>query len=57
MRSRSQLLLASVLGAALAAPALAAEGPLPWVEDDYARAVAQARAQHVPILLEAWAPW
>lgn len=30
---------------------------LPWVRDDYGRAVAQARAKNVPIFVEAWAPW
>jgi hypothetical protein len=30
---------------------------LPWVEDDYSKALAQARAKNVPIFVEAWAPW
>jgi len=30
---------------------------LPWIEDDYARAAAQARARHVPLFVEVWAPW
>ena len=30
---------------------------LPFIEDDYAQALAQARAKHVPIFVEAWAPW
>lgn len=30
---------------------------LPWVQDDYGRAVAQARAKNIPIFVEAWAPW
>lgn len=30
---------------------------LPWIEDDYARAVELARARHVPIFVEVWAPW
>jgi hypothetical protein len=30
---------------------------LPWVRDDYGRAVAQARAKNVPVFVEAWAPW
>jgi hypothetical protein len=43
----------------LAAPA-AADGPdkaLPFVSDDYARAVGEARAQKLPLFIEAWAPW
>jgi uncharacterized protein YceK len=30
---------------------------LPFVEDDYARALADARARSVPLFVEAWAPW
>jgi hypothetical protein len=30
---------------------------LPFIADDYPRALATARAQSKPIFLEAWAPW
>jgi len=30
---------------------------LPFVADDYTRAVAEARARKVPLFIEAWAPW
>ncbi len=30
---------------------------VPFIADDYARAVAEARARKVPIFIEAWAPW
>lgn len=30
---------------------------LPFIENDYTRAVAEARARKVPIFVEAWAPW
>lgn len=30
---------------------------LPFVEDEYPRALAEAKARHVPIFVEAWAPW
>ncbi len=30
---------------------------LPFIEDDYARAVAEARSRGVPLFVEAWAPW
>lgn len=36
--------------------AFAAE-TLPFIEDDYAKAVARAKAKNVPIFVEAWAPW
>jgi hypothetical protein len=34
-----------------------AAAKLPFIEDDYSRAIAEARARNVPIFLEAWAPW
>jgi hypothetical protein len=47
-----------VLAAALAAsPASAAKSALPFIEDDYPRALAEARARKLPIFVEAWAPW
>jgi hypothetical protein len=30
---------------------------LPFIHDDYSRALAQARARQVPIFVESWAPW
>jgi hypothetical protein len=55
--------IAPVLALALlAAPAVArgAEGldkALPFVVDDYAKAFSEARAQKLPLFIEAWAPW
>jgi hypothetical protein len=44
--------------AALAAAAAPAEKPvLPWIEDDYGRALSEAKAKKLPIFVEAWAPW
>jgi hypothetical protein len=46
-----------------AAPAVAAPAPgpsshvLPFIPDDYPRALREARARKVPIFIEAWAPW
>ena len=34
-----------------------AAGTLPFIEDDYNKAVARAKAKNVPIFVEAWAPW
>lgn len=45
--------LALVLAAALGAPAA---GPA-RVQNDWAAALAQARARQVPIFVDAWAPW
>jgi hypothetical protein len=30
---------------------------LPFVSDDYSRALAEAKARQVPIFVESWAPW
>jgi hypothetical protein len=30
---------------------------LSFIEDDYPRALAEARARQVPLFVEAWAPW
>ena len=46
-----------VLAAALAAPAPAGPPVLPWIEDDYPKALAEARAKNLPIFVENWAPW
>ena len=47
-----KLLLMTLL-AATALPAMA----LPFIKDDYSKAVARARAKNIPIFAEAWAPW
>jgi hypothetical protein len=39
-----------------AMPVLAKE-VLPFIENDFAKAVAQARTKKVPIFVDAWAPW
>jgi hypothetical protein len=58
---RAHLFLAAAAAAAalaFAAPARAGgDGPLPFISDDYARALAQARARNVPIVVDVWAPW
>ena len=47
-----KLLLITLL-ALTALPSMA----LPFIEDDYAKAVARARAKNIPIFADAWAPW
>ena len=42
-----------VAGAATSAP----QAVLPFIEDDYPRALAAAKAERKPIFFEAWAPW
>ena len=57
--------IATALAADTAARPAAAAKPLPakpamvmpWIENDYVRAVAEAKARKVPIFVESWAPW
>lgn len=39
------------------ARAAPAEKGLPFVADDYQKALAQARARNVPLVVDVWAPW
>ena len=39
-----------------AAPAFAKE-VLPFVENDYAKAVATAKSKNIPLFVDVWAPW
>ncbi len=47
----------SAAGSATACPAGEPEGALAWIRDDYAGALACAKARHVPLVLDLWAPW
>jgi len=64
------LALACALAVVSATPARAAAGStparvapsgprmvLPFIRDDYTRALAEARSRKVPLFIEAWAPW
>lgn len=48
-------------GAAATTPAACAKavphGAVPWIEDDYAAALACAKARGVPLVIDLWAPW
>ncbi len=46
-----------LIAALLVSSAAFAADTLPFIEDDYAKAVARAKAKNVPIFVEAWAPW
>jgi hypothetical protein len=30
---------------------------LPFIQDDYAKALAEAKARKLPLFIESWAPW
>lgn len=52
------LFTASVSAAAVRADAPASAKPaVPFIEDDYPRALEQARSRNLPIFVENWAPW
>jgi hypothetical protein len=53
------LLLTLTLAAATmnVAAATAKKEVLPFIANDYAKAVAQAKAKNVPLFVETWAPW
>ena len=46
-----------MVAALLVAGSAFAADTLPFIEDDYAKAVARAKARNLPIFVEAWAPW
>jgi len=39
------------------APVKQRPAALPFIEDNYAKALAAAKSRHLPIFVEAWAPW
>ncbi len=43
--------------AAVPAPSASLRMVLPFLSDDYTKALAEARARQVPLFIEAWAPW
>ena len=56
----SSLLLAGLFSVSSLAPAAkeaAGKEVLPFIADDYPKALALARAENKPIFLETWAPW
>lgn len=47
-----------LLSAALAlTAATAVHAKLPFIEDDYTKAIARAKEKNVPVFVETWAPW
>ena len=59
----SVLAVAALSAAAPAAPGNAhamPAGPKPvlrFIDDDYSKALAEARARKLPLFIESWAPW
>ena len=57
LRILSAFLLFATAAPALPAGSVPRSSRLPFVEDDYAAAIRDARARGVPVFVEAWAPW
>ena len=62
MRTNSLVILAGLVAlVAACAPSENSPPPaspaLPFIADDYAAALADARARNLPIFIESWAPW
>ncbi len=59
MRGRRVSLV--LLSLAAAAPLFSAQATarptLPFIEDDYPKAMAEAKSKKLPVFVEAWAPW
>jgi hypothetical protein len=60
----SSLLLVGLLActaartSAVSEPAAShASAPLPFIEDDYSRALSEAKSRGLPLFVDTWAPW
>ncbi len=45
------------IAGALPTTAPAPKPTLPWIDDDWTKAVATAKARKLPIFVDSWAPW
>ena len=57
MRRIPAALFGAAVAITLAAPLTVESAQLPFIKDDYTKALAQARQRHVPMFVEVWAPW
>ena len=57
MRTPSAAILVALLAASGSSFGSAPKEVLPFIADDYPKALAAARAEKKPIFLETWAPW
>lgn len=53
----STAIFTALLAASSPSSASTAKEVLPFIADDYPKALALARAEKKPIFLETWAPW
>jgi len=57
MKSIRPLLVGIALASLGAAPSAPVKHVLPFIHDDYPKALAEARSRKVPIFIETSAPW
>ena len=57
MTISSRLILAAAAVSIFVGASTERRSVLPFIADDYAGALARARAKNLPIFVEAWAPW
>ena len=57
MKRLPKAMSASILLLLLATPRVAVANPLRFIEDDYSRALAEAKQRKLPVFVEVWAPW
>ena len=50
-------MLVAQCGGKSTSPRSVVPAALPFVQDDYAGALAQARQLKIPLFIESWAPW
>ncbi len=50
-------LLTGILPFIIVSAVLSPAAGLPWINDDYPKALAQAKHRKLPIFVEVWAPW
>ena len=55
MKKLATWMVAALALIAVALPAFAAG--LPWIQDNYSKALAEAKQRKLPIFVEVWAPW
>lgn len=54
---KTKLALAIVIGVVVSSALCATAKTLPFMKDDYSKALSQAKQRRLPLFVEVWAPW
>ena len=54
---KNKFTIAVLFFVAISAALRAAPTGLPWINDNYAKALAEGKQRKLPIFVEVWAPW